>query len=281
MENDQLSLLAQRLETVKKEVDAMQITIMREHVPWYRNVPTIISVLALTFSFGTTYVSYKHTEAQDIQNSRAELRAMLQRLAALPKENFELVKKHGRDALGTDFVAGIIEQEQALLAQQAVEVAEALPQDIITSTEYYAVGYALQSTYDLEQAEIFYIKAIRQAKEEKKLDNEISALRAYADLLFLSGRIKAGRTKYREAMNIFSRYEGYDETTQISMQSFTKHNWAYSEASSQNMQRALQHLAHARNLALRLPAGPLRNQALRGITQSEMEFTQAAAPISN
>src|ERR1700722_17195400 len=89
--------LEQRVDLMKREIDALQIFVTAGKKPWYGGLPTIISIIALTFSFGTTYVSYRRTEAQDTQNLRQELRNLLQRLAALPKEYLATMKLYKDD----------------------------------------------------------------------------------------------------------------------------------------------------------------------------------------
>ena len=82
--------LEQRVELMKREIDALQVTVTERSKPWYHNVSVLISIIALLFSFGTTLVSYHRNNIQEIQNARAELRGLLQRMAALPKENVEI-----------------------------------------------------------------------------------------------------------------------------------------------------------------------------------------------
>ena len=89
--------LEQRVETLRREVDALQLAIIGQSKPWYRDVSTLLSIIALLFSFGTTYVSDRRVAAQDIQSTRQELRGLLQRLAALPKENVDMTKKYQGD----------------------------------------------------------------------------------------------------------------------------------------------------------------------------------------
>ncbi len=48
--------LVQRVDTMKREIDALQIAILSQKKPWYKEIPIIVSVAALLFSFGTTYV---------------------------------------------------------------------------------------------------------------------------------------------------------------------------------------------------------------------------------
>lgn len=93
------------LNLLKREVDALQIEILGIKIPWYKNISTILSILALIFSFGTTFVSYSRTKSLDIQSQRVELRGLLQRLAALPRENVEITKKYSGDRLDIQYLA--------------------------------------------------------------------------------------------------------------------------------------------------------------------------------
>src|SRR5262245_6234256 len=82
---------------LKREVDALQIVVQSKTTPWYRSTSTIISIMALLFSFGTTSVSYLRTQSQDVQSLRTELRGVLQRLTELPKENVQMAKAYESD----------------------------------------------------------------------------------------------------------------------------------------------------------------------------------------
>ena len=116
----------------------MQVAVTGQRTPWYKNVSTIISFAALAFSFGTTYVSYRRAETQDIQSMRQELRGILQRLAALPKENLDISKRYKEDPAAISLASGFINQENTLLSRQAAEIARKLPKDKVSATEYYA-----------------------------------------------------------------------------------------------------------------------------------------------
>src|SRR3982750_4385024 len=89
--------LEERVETMKREIDALQIAAAEKSKPWYGNVSTLLSVIALVFSLGTTLVSYHRANLQGVHDARQELRGMLQRLSALPKENVEIGVKYAND----------------------------------------------------------------------------------------------------------------------------------------------------------------------------------------
>lgn len=97
-------------------------------------------MVSLLFSFGTTYVSYRHTEVQDIGNARQELRTILQRLSVLPKENVEAMKQYAADPGSAQLVSSFINQENSLLARNAAEIARKLPPEYVSSAEYYAIA---------------------------------------------------------------------------------------------------------------------------------------------
>src|SRR6266704_384604 len=104
-----------RLDVMKREIDSLQIAIAGQKTPWYKTVSTVLSIAALLFSFGTTFVSYRRTQVQDIQSTRQELRGLLQRLAALPKENLELNKRYAPDFNAIGIASSFINQENTLL----------------------------------------------------------------------------------------------------------------------------------------------------------------------
>ena len=188
---------------MKREIDALQIAITGQSKPWYRNVATLLSIIALAFSFGTTYVSYQRTIVQDIQNTRQELRGLLQRLAALPKENVEASKKYSDDPAAKGLIGGFINQENALLGRNAAELAKKLPAKWVSATESYSIAVALQSSYDLTAANEFLINAI---KANPDFNTEISSLRMMAGMKFLQGQPDAGRVEYQKALDIFAKY---------------------------------------------------------------------------
>ncbi len=266
--------LEQKVDLMKREIDALQIAITGQTKPWYRNVSTLLSIMALLFSFGTTFVSYHRTAVQDIQNARQELRGLLQRLAALPKENVEIQKKYADDPASMLVVSGFINQENALLAKQAAELTKNLPSDLVSGTEFYAIAIALQNSYDLSGTEEFLKSSAATAEKTKDFNVEIAALRSGANLQFVKGRPEAGRIDYQKAMNIFSKYPDYDPFTKTNTNVLTELAWAYSEFSGGSISFARQHIENAETLLKDLPNSPGAD-ILRG------QVSQAIAVISN
>lgn len=256
--------LAAKFDLLKQEVDALQVATMAAKRPWYRDLSTLVAILALTFSFGTTYVSYKRADAQDILASRAELRLLLQRLAALPKENLEITERYAEDAASLAYASGYISQETGLLARQAAEIANRLPRDQVTSSEYHAVSLALWNAGDAAAALPFAVHAIESATDAASAAN---ALRAYGGDLFSLGQFEEGRKQYQAALGLFDKYPGYSDYYQKSTHFITQSAWAVWEANNGFLDLAEEHVATAESIVSQLPPGAGTDQFRHQIEQ--------------
>jgi hypothetical protein len=262
--------LETKIEMMKREIDALQISVTGQRKIWYKDFPTIISVAALLFSFGTTYVSYRHTETQDIQSQRQDLRGILQRLTALPKENLEMMKRYQGDGFAIGLAGSITNQENAMLARQAAEIARQLPKEKISATEYYSIAMAMGNALNFTAQKEFLQLCIENAKD---FSDYIAALRASANLEFVSGHPEAGRVRYQEALNVWQKYPGYDQFTKTSTDVWTQLSWAGSEASMGTPLNVNQHIQDAENLLNSLPLGQ-GSDMLRGqVAQARATFT--------
>lgn len=248
--------LERKVEVMKKEIDAIQISLAEPAKPWYQNMSTVLAVVALLFSFGTTYVSYRRTALQDVLSTRQDLRGLLQRLAALPKENVEIQKTYSGDAIVMGQISGLINQENSFLARQAAELAKRLPDEMLTAGEYHAIAVALQNAYDLKGAAEFIRSSIRAADIARDFNTEISAVRVMANLLFIQGHPESGRVEYQKALDIFSKYPDYDPFTRSATHIWTELSWAISEANAGYFPLAKQHVGNAEGHLAGLPPSP-------------------------
>ena len=260
--------LEKRVDVMKDEIDALQIAITGQTRPWYRDVSTLLSILALLFSFGTTYVSYRRTLVQDVDTTRQELRGLLQRLAALPKENVEVMIKYPNDPASRYAISGYINQESSLLSRNAAELAKKLPANSVSAIEFYAIAVSLQSSYDLNGANEFLNLAL---KADPDFNTEIASLRSLANMKYIQGRPEAGRVEYQRALDIFSKYPQFDPYTRDSTNVQTELSWAFAEANRSDFASAGQHIRNAEEILRPLASGPgadsLRAQVQQAKTQ--------------
>ncbi len=252
-------------EVLKKEVDLLQIAVMSAKTPWYKNIPIIVSVIALLFSFGTTYVSNQRIEAQDIQALKTELRSMLQQLSTLPSKNFEMNKKYAGDPTAVAFIGGQLNQENSLLAYQAADLIERLPSDKVTAIEIYSVAVALQSSYEVQKAYEMYGLSYDLAAD---MNTAVAAKRGIANTLYQLGQPEAGRVQFQDALNIFARYTDHNEFIQQTTHVTTLLNWAGAEANAGFMERSKQRIDEAKNIVNSLPSGPFTSQLVGQVAQA-------------
>lgn len=269
--------LERRLQLMKEEVDGLQIAMAVQSRPWYKSASAIISIVALAFSFGTTYLSHARVTAQDLQSTRQELRSLLQRLAALPKENIDIQREYQDDPASWSVIGSMINTENSLLASHAAQIARHLPENAISAAEYQAVAFALQSSYDLEGAAEFIDRSVATARD---FNTEIGALRTKANIHFLRGAAENGRDVYRQALDIFSKYPGYDSYTVASTMIWTELSWASSEANIGQLDLANQHVQVAESIVDRLPASPGTERLRAQIWQAKSLYFAGASPAS-
>lgn len=252
--------IEQKLNLLKNEVDALQIVVSERSKPWYLNVPTIISLIALLFSFGTTVVSYKRTIDQDISNSRAELRQVLQRLVELPKEAAISQTTYRANPQLQFAISGLINQENSFLVAQTDGIIRRIPEGAISAGEYYSIALAYQYSYQLNKAKEYFNTAYRLAMQSSDFNTELAALRAGAGLSFATGEISSGRQSFEKSLEIFVRYPYYDNFTKNTTNVYTLISWATSELSFGDQRAAESQLNSAEQLLENLPPSPLTDQ---------------------
>jgi hypothetical protein len=228
-------------------VDTLRVAVTKDHAPWYKQVPIIVSVIALLFSFGTTYVAYKKAEIEDIRNSRTELRGLLQRLSELPIENVDYGATYAQDPTRKQIVAGILTQENSILSQQAAEIALSLPPGYISAAEHYALAVGLSNSYDLDTALVFFSNA---ANMSNNLNIAGASLRGAANLLFAHNNIQAGRERYRDALELSEKLASKTDYEKAYNRILTLTAWSISEASTGNTKKAAKLLDEAETLLM-------------------------------
>jgi hypothetical protein len=245
--------LEERFDDLKKEVDALQIEVMKPAKPWFRDAGVLVSLIAVLFSFGTATASYQQIRAQDRRAMRSELRQLIQRMIALPKENLELTKTYEKDANSSIILSGLINQENSVIARQAADIVDRIPDDV-SANEYHAVAFALLNSNSAEKAPPFIERGLSVAKDYSA---ELELLRLYGQVLTLSGNTSMGRAKYQEALDLFNKYH-MTYNPYISMSNaITEMNWASSEFGQGQCKETEKLLSQSKDDLSKMPASPL------------------------
>ncbi len=159
--------IERRLEALDDEIDALQIMLAEGKRPWYQDVAVVVSVLTFLLSLATTLFAYVQADwqrrEQRIATDRVELRQLVQRLTALPRENAALSQVY-TDTLVVGQLSGLLQAENALLAKQAAQIIARIPEHV-TVAEYATVAGALNLSGLMEQSLQLYVEAEHQIQK--------------------------------------------------------------------------------------------------------------------
>lgn len=235
-----------RLDTMKRELDALQIHVMKDKARWYMQVPVVVSLLvsaaALFFSFWTDSKSEDRLENQKRHEARVELRGVIQRLQTLPREDIEIIRKYASEPTVQSNARAFLNTETQVLARQAEELIEELEGDV-TATDYYAVVGAFassgQPTADLEKLIAGGLAVAKDAWSAATL------YRYLAQARFSAGDPVNGRAAYAQAFNVFKRFPEKNRNVVIGLQATTQQLWAAAELGVGECDAAWGHITYA------------------------------------
>jgi tetratricopeptide (TPR) repeat protein len=254
-----------RLDGLKQEVDALQVKVLSETAPWYRQASTLIAFFALVFSFGTTVISYQRAAEQDERSLKQELRGLILQLVQLPLRGIELNEKYKEQPLFLGGISAVFNHESLILADQAATVAERIPH-LVSSAEYITLANAFQNGGQLERASAMRRRAIEVA--EVPID-AINALRQQGGQAYQQGNLEVGRAYFRDAIDLLDQSEvEIDPGVKAFTNAFTEMFWAQMESTVGQCEEFRQHIASARGFADGVP--PIgREQVMAQIRETE------------
>jgi hypothetical protein len=249
----------EQLETLRAEVkDLTAKSLKANEEPWHKKPATIISILALLFSFSTTIFSAYKARTDEILANRRDVRSIIEKLTRIPINNYELMQKYKNEASG-QALSGMINQENILLATQAAELIDRFPASF-TSTEYFAVAGALASSNIMSKVPIMFQRAIDSATTSNDLN---VAARSYAAYLYSKGNYTEGKRLYEESLKVWNKFPEQNTYFVNSVELVTYLYWSQADYAAGNKNDAKSRLAEARKRLDNLAPGPY-TESLRG-----------------
>jgi hypothetical protein len=170
--------------------------------PWFREVSSIVAVLALLFSFGTTAVALDRAARQDENEREAQLTSLVAELSSLSRDLSSAAATYASSPQTLTAVDTQIYQQQLVIAEQAASVMQVIPNDV-SSAEYWFVANVLLANGVDEVGLPLLQRAIDRAGNA---NDAVVALRAEASHDFATGRADDGRGAYATAMHVFERF---------------------------------------------------------------------------
>lgn len=264
-------------QSIKRDINGRVVPPGAQQTPWYKNVSTLISFVALLLSLSTTYFAYTRAEVQNVQNIKTELRGVLQRLSSLPREYEEGMGKNRGDHNVEGAVNFTISQQNSLLSNHAAELARKLPRNNVSATEWYSIAIGFQSDRKYDEAKEFLGYALESSKG---LTEKVTVLRGMADLLFKMRKPRDGRDKYEAALDVVSEFGGYDDRTKNEMQIQTHLGWAESESYIGQPDEASKQIAKAKSYWEKLPQDRYTDAITAMVIGAERNVTTKRRPTN-
>jgi len=272
---EHLGSFDQRLTIIKEEIDSVQIHLSSIDQPWYRNVANIVAISALFLSLTTTIFAEMRVRQQEMLGYRTELRNLLQRLSALPKENAELQIVHAENQAVAGNLSSLITEEMVLIASRSLELMQRLPTNEVSAVEYYIIARTLSLNGDYIESAKLLERGLPLAKD---FNSEIGIIRQLAYMKFLDGKADQGRELYRQALAIFSKYPNENKYRVNSTHFETKMGWSISEIGNGECGLGRGHFTEAQQFAQALnPPNPIYNEQLANL-ESLVTSCQVPAP---
>jgi hypothetical protein len=213
---------------------------------------SLLAVIALVFSFGTTAVSYVRTAQLDSHDRRVELTDLVQRINAISRDAVDVQVTYAANPAALSALARTMTQERLLIAKQAARVMDAIP-DQVGAAEYALVAAVLIAANIDSTGLALLDRAVKASRDANDLTG---LLRTWGNRLFAIGQADLGRAKFGEALLAFDarRFPSDDQAYVASTNFDTQLFWAADELQYGTCESARQHLAEARALLPKIPA---------------------------
>jgi len=231
---------------------------------WYKDVSSLVAVLALFFSFGTTVVTYSKAEDQEYISSRIELRSIMQRLTTLPVEHTEMLEKYKKMPIIASQLSAQLNSENLSLSNQAAAVIQRIEstdagRGKILDVEYLTVANALSSSFQHEKARNLMLEGYKRVRDAT---TEAGVLRSLASIELYFKDVKLAREYMKKARAVYEN-EVYKTDAELNKQitnATTEIQWANMELALLNCVESNKHMQNALKLTQTIPQSPIRGQ---------------------
>ena len=176
------------------------------HEVWYKDAATVVALVAVAFSVASWWISMRHTKLQEQFTAHVDLRAVLQRLLAVPRDGQDIKVTYKDDPVAYQIAYTTLQQELNVLASQGAQALRSLKKGVVSSAEYLTIGRAQLDAADYEAYKYFVGQACDSAKTPR---DKVVAKCERAGFLFQEGGWDQGRKEFREALSEIKGYPPY------------------------------------------------------------------------
>ncbi len=251
---------------VKEKLQSLNARLEKKEKPWYKEVSSLVAVIALLFSFSTTFVSYLKSIQQEVLSDRVELKNIINEISNLPKLHMDMLKQYEKEPEKIAKLSGVMNAKNIFLTNQAVAILDRIENNwygksTVSDIEYYTIGGFLLDSMLVEKARFYLGKAIERARDSTVYTG---ALRSLAGS-YMAGNDFSSMRKYMRRASLVYEVEKYRNTPQF-VQDITnittEIQWAEAEFFARSCTEAQEHVSKAEDIAAQLPVGDAKNQQM-------------------
>lgn len=269
------------LQLLRDQVDELQVKAAEKKKPWYKQSPSLTSLLALVLSISTAIYSGVQGHRQDVQKKQESLRGIVSALLELSNEQqakLNSPEAQSRSAQEREFIGGMLNNKRMILAEAADNLVRAIPDDV-SSSEYNMLANDKLANGGSATAEEYLKKAVEVSQESLA---KMIALRNLG--MFYAQRgpfqsMNAARKQFQDAIDLFPQTPRDDATAYTI--GFTWEMWGFAELSNNFPEQGREKMANAKKYYNDMAAmNPMRVAALQYLENRlrYFETTPAGAP---
>jgi hypothetical protein len=245
------------LRLLRDQVDRLQIEAAEKKRPWYRQLPSLLSLAAFVFSIFTAVLSQFQSSQADIRSKKEEMRKLLDDLVRVQSEFQDRVIEI-KDPAKREIASALLNTRHGMYLEATEVLASQIPK-AVSSSEYGILASEKSRISDFKKAEVYQLRAIEAARDPI---TKCIAYRALATLYFWSPLrdFAKGRKAFEDAV---SAVAAATDDYSLYVLGYTYESWGFGELSNGFRMEGWQRIDRARKYYNDMSASnPLRKWAL-------------------
>lgn len=267
-----LTDLEQRLEVVRDRIDRLQVQPEEKDKPWWRQTPSLPSLLALVVSLGTAVYSGWERKQQDVHAKQDELRRLVSSMVDLRMEFQTKLGSKEAAALPPnerEFFGGMFNRKRLIFLEDADNLVRQIPDHVSSSTYDFLSGEKIS---DGSVKAVSYLEKAIEVSQEPLTRlismRNLGSLYAQRGPFFDMGK---ARKLFADAVNLIGENANDDAT--LYALGFTWEMWGSAEWGNGFADDGAKKMGKAREYYAKLsPWNPQRQAAFTFLENREQGF---------
>src|SRR5205085_1794412 len=215
------------LKLIRDRVDLLQLAAAEQQKPWYKQRPSLASLLALFVSVITFVISQQTASRQEIRSKHDALLKLLTDVVALQIEGEDQLTRIQDQAKRIEF-SSLLNTKRVIWLDAAESLVDQLGTHV-SSSEYQTMAMQKWNNSEFEKAKQYYVKSLDAARDRFARTVALRSLGAFYLQCPTMRNVQQGREYFEKAVatlgNPTDDYSNY-------LMGYTYEYWAYGDQSN-------------------------------------------------